>query len=128
MAKTRELSEAELKRLESLSVHLKLDVLWQSAMARGKPTRVHIDRESLMQLRKLDEQDGSLTFDHVAREFTWRGLPFQYEAAPVGRVDPGATPAEAIPVEPPILTIEGADGRSGRIFYVDWHQNPEGYR
>ena len=122
------MDEVKLKGIEDDAVHWKLDALWRGARRRGKLVAVRIDRHSYRLLMRSREAyvSGDLETTHDGTR--WRGMPFVYEAAPLGAVYKQAGIPTEIEREPSILTIECNDEDSGRTVYFNDPNNPPAYR
>jgi len=123
------MNNAQLKAIQSDSIHWKLDTLWKSATRAGELVRLRLDPISRRDLIGSAEamQDGSLNMD--GGEIRWRGLPVVLEmpAIPL-HFDADVSEDKVQEPEWRIITIEGKDSRSGRTLYTNFPSNPDGYR
>lgn len=126
------MNQAQLKGVQSDSIHWKLESLWKSATRDGELVCLRLDPVSRRDLLGSAEamNDGSLSFSE--RGEMWRGMPIVLEmpAIPMTLVSLEASIPEDAVKEPEcrIITIEGKDSRSGRTLYTNFPSNPEGYR
>lgn len=128
MSDLENVSKERLEELERLSVHWKLDVLWKSAMVRGRPALIHIDPHSRRLLFNDTEvlSRGDLVLVDASTA-TWRDLPFLIVVASMPRFPIGDGPVPP-PSGPLLLSIELRDRDTDRTYYVNWPSNPKGYR